>query len=157
LARPRTLQTLVARLEAIIWIWISPVEATVKRTVIAYPDVLPALKSQIERLRSGPLLRLSVGVSNTNHQQTSKEENLCSFRIHEQDISTRSRTITWLGTEDTEGTEGMEGMEGMKGMEGMEDTEGMDMDGMERSQTSKPSKVQTRNSLRLRRLCRVMI
>jgi hypothetical protein len=47
LARLRTLQTFVARLGAIIWIWTSPVEATVKRAVIAYPDVLPALKSQI--------------------------------------------------------------------------------------------------------------
>jgi hypothetical protein len=134
---------LVARLGAIIWIWTPPVEANVQRAVIAYPHVLPTLKSQIKRLRSVVKIRLSVRVSITNHQQTSKEENLCSFRIHEQDISTRSRTTASLG---------MEGMEGMEDTKGMEDTEGMDMDGMERSQTRKRSKFQTRKRLQVRRL-----
>jgi hypothetical protein len=89
-------------------------------------------------------IRLSVRVSITNHQQTSKEENLCSFRIHKQDISTRSRTTTSLG---------------MEGMEDMEDMEGTDMDGMER-RTRKRNKLRTSNRSRLRRLhlrrpCRV--
>jgi hypothetical protein len=82
-------------------------------------------------------IRLSVRVSITNHQQTSKEENLCSFRIHEQDISMRSRTTTSLGMED---------------MEDMEDMEGTDMDGMERSQTRKRNKLRTLKRSRLRRL-----
>jgi hypothetical protein len=134
---------LVARLGAIIWIWTPPVEANVQRAVIAYPHVLPTLKSQIKRLRSVVKIRLSVRVSITNHQQTSKEENLCSFRIHEQDISTRSRTTASLGMEDTGDT---------RDTRDTGDMEGMDMDGMERNQTRRRNKCQTRKRSQFRRL-----